>query len=936
MFGSRGRTSGAAAFRRELGAILLAGLTGGTAGLALPAAGSPPSSPSCTPAPTVLCLDDVPGDRRFRVTVEYATTQGGGLSGSGQAIPLGPLGVGRGGLFWFFGADNPEMLVKVLNACSLNDSFWVFFSAGTNVGFTLEVLDTHTGEVFASTNPDLRAAPPVQSTDALPCTVPPRITSLAPSQGPIAGGTTVTLHGSGFSAAGLAVTFDGVPATSVELVGPAELRVVTPPHDNGYVAVVLSADNGTASAQYLYTPPPLAALRDGDITTVAGIGQYFGEGADARTVPFEPSDVAVGASGSVAIAEPERFVIREVRDGATHRVAGRGFPAPPATQDEIGDGGPAREATINYARGVAVGPDGSVYVADTFNHRVRRVERSSGTIDTVAGSGPIAYEGGFAGDGGPAIAARLDQPNQVGFDGAGNWYLLDAVNARIRKVTTDGIIRTVAGNGTRGFGGDGGPATSASFDIGPNGDVGALAVDPAGNLILADSQNQRFRRIDAATGRIATVAGGGTRTDEGAPAVDSMISADGVAFAPDGSFYVSDVSRIRHVRTDGRVFTLFGTTTPGFSPDGARPPSGQLTGVGRMRVDAARDRLLFVEGGAGRVRAIDLGTRELTTIAGIGPAAFGENGPAVAAELDAIVGQLAVTAAQELIVTGLRRLRRLEPDGTLRTIAGGGFDPIGGPPPAVRPALGTPLDSFGVAAAPDGSIYVAGTFEVGRITPDGVYRRIAGGAYGYTGDGGPAAQATFDNPSDLALDAAGNLFVADTWNHVIRRIDALSGVITTVAGTYLPHPPNVLVSNTSTGDGGPATQATMNQPQFIAIDGAGNLYVTDNGVRRVDAAGVIDTVLGPSPSCGGGPLARDVQGRIYVRCFDGGILRIDGPGATTEVGRVSNSFGFSGDGGPAAQAEMRNVYGMAIDGAGNVYLNDAENRRIRALRGIAH
>lgn len=127
------------------------------------------SSGSCVAGATVLCIDDQPGDRRFRVEVAFATQQSGGLRGDGQAIPLSSLGVRRGGLFWFFGADNPEMLVKVLNGCALNNRYWVFYSAGTNVGFTLKVTDTVTGRIFESRNPDLRAAPPVTSTDAIAC-----------------------------------------------------------------------------------------------------------------------------------------------------------------------------------------------------------------------------------------------------------------------------------------------------------------------------------------------------------------------------------------------------------------------------------------------------------------------------------------------------------------------------------------------------------------------------------------------------------------------------------------------------------------------------------------------------------------------------------------------------------------------------------------------
>jgi sugar lactone lactonase YvrE len=767
----------------------------------------------------------------------------------------------------------------------------------------------------------------------------PRIERIEPPSAGIAGGATVTIVGANFPRSLAGVTFGGVSATSIEVLSATSIRVVIPPHQGGFTEVrVTTRAAGEAVSSFLYTPPSLSVIGRGDITTVAGIGLYLGQGALARDVPFEPSDVSVDPAGNVFVGEGSRNIVRQItRDGRSLRFAGRGTTVPPGSIDDIGNGVPARDAYIAYPMGVGAHGLAEVHIADVFNHRVRRVDRTTGIITTVAGSGPVNYHGAFSGDGGPATEARLDQPNQVTFDAAGNIYMLDAVNYRIRKVDPAGVITTAAGNGTRGFGGDGGPATAAAIDIGPNGDTGSLESDAAGNLYLADVGNGRVRRIDAATGVITTIAGGGTRTDEGAPATESSISVRGIALGPDGSVYVSDFSRIRQVAPDGRIITLFGTATPGFSEDGAAPDAGQLVSVDRMELDAARNRLVFCELGTGRVRALDLASRLVTTLGGIGPAALGENGPAVAAQLDALVTQLALTANDELLITGYTRLRRLESDGTLRTIAGGGIIPDG-PPPPVRPALGVPLDSFGVAVAPDGGVYVTGPYEVGRITSDGQYERVAGGAYGYSGDGGPASEATFDNPGGLAIDGAGNIFVGDSWNHCIRRIDAATGIITTYAGKFPPHPPNILIENPSSGDGGKAVDAQLSYPQFMAHDVSGNLYVTDTGrVRRIDrATGTIDAVPGVDEhNCSAGPLAADTKGRVYVRCFDGTILRINAPASATPIGGTTSDFGFSGDGGPASAAQARGVYGMAIDRQGNVYLNDVENRRIRVIKGIA-
>ncbi len=124
---------------------------------------------ACTPDATTLCLDDQVGDQRFKAELTYLSSQAGGVSGNAKAISLDSLGVNRGGLFWFFSADNPEVLVKVLNGCPVNNRYWVFYSAGTNLGFTLRVTDTKTGAVFTSSNPDLTVAPPVANTSVFPC-----------------------------------------------------------------------------------------------------------------------------------------------------------------------------------------------------------------------------------------------------------------------------------------------------------------------------------------------------------------------------------------------------------------------------------------------------------------------------------------------------------------------------------------------------------------------------------------------------------------------------------------------------------------------------------------------------------------------------------------------------------------------------------------------
>ncbi|WP_227546118.1 NHL domain-containing protein [Marinobacter fonticola] len=232
---------------------------------------------------------------------------------------------------------------------------------------------------------------------------------------------------------------------------------------------------------------------DGTISTVVGAGSSrfgnaqgsSGDGGPARFAQLNrPRDVAVDAMGNLYIADTSNHRIRRVSpDGIISRVAGRvrGF---------AGDGGSAIAARLNYPSGVAVDAMGNLYIADTGNHRIRRVS-PDGIIRTVAGSGNVGFGGGgFSGDGGPATAARLNSPSGVSVDAAGNLYIADSGNSRIRRVSPDGTISTVAGAGSQGFSGDGGPATAARLH-----DPRGLASDVAGNLYIADLRNQRIRRV---------------------------------------------------------------------------------------------------------------------------------------------------------------------------------------------------------------------------------------------------------------------------------------------------------------------------------------------------------------------------------------------------------------------------------------------------------
>ena len=311
-------------------------------------------------------------------------------------------------------------------------------------------------------------------------------------------------------------------------------------------------------------PSAMSVSGSSTITTVAGIGTggYSGDGGQATSAQlYDPFAVAVDAQGSLYISDTSNHRVRKVSNGVITTVAGTG------TKGYSGDGGQATSAQLYYPEGIAVDGQGNVYIADEYNHRIRKVT-PDGIITTVAGTGTL----GYSGDGGQATSAQLNYPYGVAVDGQGNVYIADDDNNRIRKVTTDGIITTVAGTGTAGDTGDGGQATSAQIY-----DPYAVAVDAQGNLYIGEDSGHRVRKVSG--GVITTVAGTGTKgfSGDGGQATSAQLYyPDGVAVDAAGNLYIADEynHRIRKV-SGGIITTVAGTGTEGFSGDGGPAISAQ-------------------------------------------------------------------------------------------------------------------------------------------------------------------------------------------------------------------------------------------------------------------------------------------------------------------------------------------------------------------------
>ena len=592
--------------------------------------------------------------------------------------------------------------------------------------------------------------------------------------------------------------------------------------------------------------------RDGRVVSATGDAYVLTEGPGGITATFEPRfqtlDLPGGSQATLTQRGEGDWRIGDVRIANGYRYAAEGHEyvleqvdglwraAPFSVRTMPGpdlEPGPALAATLNSPDGVAVDAAGNVYVAVEANHVVRKID-ASGTITTVAGSGSR----GYGGDNGPAVAAQLSSPNAVAVDAAGNVYVADTANHVVRKIDASGTITTVAGSGSRGYGGDNGPAVAAQLSS-PN----AVAVDAAGNVYVADTANHVVRKIDA-SGTITTVAGsgsGGYGGDDG-PAVAAQLELPfGVAVDAAGNVYVADTAN--HV-----------------------------------------------------VRKIDA-SGTITTVAGSGSRGYGgDNGPAVAAQLELPFG-VAVDAAGNVYVadTANHVVRKIAAEGMISTLAGTGTAP---PHPVY-------IRSFAVDAA--GNVYYVppGSPVVNRIDAAGTITRVAGtGKRGYSGDGGPATEGRLQNPEGVAVDAAGNVYVADHSGFVVRKIDA-AGTITTFAGTG-ERPAGYGYIEV----GNQASEAAF-RPADVHVDAAGNVYVLHGEADNWKTSSIVGI-----NSAGTIILTRDASGPAGILARPTGL-----PSLLHRTPAVAASFRSVGDSVhlPALDTRLRS---MATDAVGNVYVTE--------------
>ena len=333
--------------------------------------------------------------------------------------------------------------------------------------------------------------------------------------------------------------------------------------------------------------------------------------------------IAVDSKGNIYISRHDHHMINRIdKKGMMTRFAGSG------SSGFGGDGGPATEALLKTPGGIAIDKKGNVFIADRANHRIRKVD-TSGNITTIAGNGTA----GFSGDGGAATSASLNLPSGVAVDSKGNLFIADRSNDRIRKIDTKGNISTVAGSGNSGYRGDAGPATQANLDK-PFG----VAVDKKGNLYIADRGNNRVRKVNT-DGIITTLAGDSSfffMGDNGPAYRASVAGPTGMVVADDGTVYIADRNnnRIRAVDSHGMIRTVMGTGQQDYNGDSEMARDTNLY----LPFDVALDpegKLLVVDRSHYRVRRVDLKTGQVETVAGNGNKKFaGDGGPATGAALN--------------------------------------------------------------------------------------------------------------------------------------------------------------------------------------------------------------------------------------------------------------------------------------------------------------
>lgn len=751
-------------------------------------------------------------------------------------------------------------------------------------------------------------------------------------------------------------------------------------------------------------PAPLIARVAGVVTEDgSGLAGYDGDDKlPTDTALYLPQDTTVGPDGLLYIVDWNNHRIRKVdEDGRIKTIAGSGELGQPSNDAD------ALYAQFNHPTNIAFDHEGRVLIASWHNSMVIRLDPATGRIAIIAGTGARA----FGGDEGPATQAALDLPSSVAVTSTGDMVISDQANFRIRLLDPAGIIHTICGDGTAGDTGDGGPALLARLKAEKGQSAppaGRLVVDAQDRIYVADTGNHRVRLIDTDRS-IRTIVGTGTAGysgDDGA-AIDAQLKFPrDLALSPNGTLYIADTgnSVVRVVRPDGTIDTLAGSGEQGFAGIGGPADSAQLNqpfGVsvapnGQVYIaDTHNHRILKVSDE--EPEALETPTPTPTpviipctdtvgsicTYAGNGGTGFAGDDEHRLRSTLYWPFDIEFSASRRRIVLDWNnhKIREILEDESLSTIVGTDFvgdGPLdlsdlslpGAPPLSVDLNHPTDIQELG-----NGDVLFAAwhNHKIRVLTKEtGLVRTLIGRGPGFVGDGRAASTlplALVNQPSHVALDMHGNLFVLDQRNQRIRVLynfeaDRENAVIDTVAGNPDPPAAGALPKGGYNGDG-EALSTKLNfltggnpEPSGgLAIDKLGNLYFSDTNnhlIRRVQftsadfKTGVVTTIAG-SPGnpgfSGDGELGTDARvnapadmeigpdDNLYFADTNNHRVRmINLTDGTISTVAGSGSKGYSGDGGPALDAQLNRPFGVAFDLDGDLYVSDTFNSRIRKVK----
>ena len=549
---------------------------------------------------------------------------------------------------------------------------------------------------------------------------------------------------------------------------------------------------------------------------------------------------------------------------------------------------------------------------------------SSGVISTIAGN----HTSGYTGDGGQATSAELGNPFGVVFDAFGDLLITTPGSKVIREVFPNGVIVTVAGNGTAGYTGDGGPAISAELH-GPF----LMAFNSLGNLYFADATNNVIRGVTATASQTYTVTVNPTTTT----------LASSLPSGPLGSnvTFTAEVSSAVGVPT-GTVLFEDGSTVLG-----SATLAGGVATLSTSNLSQGEHLIRAVYSGVSGVYYVSTSSgvaqsSTIATVAGNHTQGYsGDGGQATLAELSSPVA-VAFDSLGNMYISDNSNyvIRKVTPSGVISTVVGNGtmgYSGDGGPVTSAE--IGSPE---GMAFDSAGDLFFADYADnvVREVNTAGIISTVAGtGTSNFSGDGGPAVSAELNQPVDVAFNAEGDLFISDSGNSVIREVNT-SGVINTIAG--------IGTSTGYSGDGGPATSALLGLPYGMAFDSSGDLFFADpydNVVREVNTAGVINTVAGngtagysgdngPATSAElGGPtsIAFNAFGDMFIDEGLDNVIREVSPSGFITTAVANGSIGYSGNGGPAIESSLYGPVGLGMNSSGSLYIADTNNNAIREV-----